>query len=932
MSQRRVLLIGWDAADWKVIDPLLAAGQMPNLARLIASGVRGNVATIYPALSPMLWTSIATGKRPYKHGIHGFAEPLPDGSGLRPITNLSRRTKAIWNILNQKGHRSIVTGWWPSHPAEPINGAMVSNLFQLATGSPEKPGPLPSGAVFPPELASSLSDLRVNPMELEGEIIRMFVPDYDHVDQAKDKRLHSLGKTIAETMSVHAVATELLANQHWDFAAVYYDAIDHFGHGFMRYHPPRLNWVSEQDFSIYQHVMANAYRYHDAMLGGLLRFTDEQTTVVLMSDHGFHPDHQRPIYIPAEPAGPAVEHRHFGVLCMAGPGLRRNETIYGASILDVCPTILTLFGLPPGMDMDGKVLVNAFREPPPIKPIPSWEDEPGDAGRHPPETQLDPTASAEAYKQLVELGYVAPPGKDVRQNVDEAVRELKYNLARAWRDGNHLREAVALGEEIWARWPMEHRFGLFYIECLTGLGEIAKRGEAIVELQKRIERYRSEARQTLSKMEARPEQTSDYHQQEREAFEKRRLRELTNPGTLMLEWLMASQAQLEGRFEIARQRLTELLDMPGLGTDLSQRVAAALADLGQPEAAEKILERVLATDPQNPIALAHLAGICFKSNRFEDAITAATDSLSLLYFQPGLHALLGRALMNVGAFEAAETELKVAVTQHTYHLAAHEHLGKLYREHLNRPADAFEHEGKANAIRYERDAARRARKAESPARENGGRGEAEPIANEAEIAPPFDIDASHVITVVSGLPRSGTSLMMQLLAAGGIEPLTDALRPADEDNALGYFEFQKATQLATDRRWLPEARGRAVKIVAQLLPSLPAAEHFQVIVMRRDLREVVASQKAMLTRQKRPITSLMDAELMDVYATQLRRVLKQMTGRSNVRLLEVNYGELLLSPANQVERIAHFLGGAFCVEAAVQAIRPELRRQSAEEP
>ena len=107
MPKPRVLLIGWDAADWKVIQPLLQAGQMPNLARLMAGGVHGNMATIYPVLSPMLWTSIATGKRAYKHGIHGFSEPLPDGSGIRPITLLSRKTKAVWNILNQTGHRSI---------------------------------------------------------------------------------------------------------------------------------------------------------------------------------------------------------------------------------------------------------------------------------------------------------------------------------------------------------------------------------------------------------------------------------------------------------------------------------------------------------------------------------------------------------------------------------------------------------------------------------------------------------------------------------------------------------------------------------------------------------------------------------------------------------------------------------------------------------
>ena len=276
------MLIGWDAADWKVIQPLLDAGQMPNLARLITAGVHGNLATIYPVLSPMLWTSIATGKRAYKHGIHGFTEPLPDGSGVRPVTLLSRRTKAVWNILNQTGHRCIVVGWWPSHPAEPLNGVMVSNHFQHPAGNPGEMPPLPAGTVYPVSLAASLGELRVNPMELSGEFIRLFVPAYDKVVQAKDKRLHVLAKVVAETMSIHAVATEVLATQAWDFAAIYYTGLDHFQHGFMRYHPPRLPWVKEEDFAIYQHAVANAYRYHDAMLGALLSMADENTTVILV--------------------------------------------------------------------------------------------------------------------------------------------------------------------------------------------------------------------------------------------------------------------------------------------------------------------------------------------------------------------------------------------------------------------------------------------------------------------------------------------------------------------------------------------------------------------------------------------------------------------------------------------------------------------------
>jgi len=94
MIPRKVLLVGWDAADWKVIRPLMDAGKMPNVRRLVENGALGQIATLDPPLSPMLWTSIATGKRPFKHGILGFSEPTPDGRDVQPVTNLSRTSKA----------------------------------------------------------------------------------------------------------------------------------------------------------------------------------------------------------------------------------------------------------------------------------------------------------------------------------------------------------------------------------------------------------------------------------------------------------------------------------------------------------------------------------------------------------------------------------------------------------------------------------------------------------------------------------------------------------------------------------------------------------------------------------------------------------------------------------------------------------------------
>lgn len=935
MPKRRVLLVGWDSADWKVIKPLLDAGEMPNVARLIQAGTHGNIATLYPVLSPMLWTSIATGKRPIKHGIHGFSEPLPDGSGVRPITSLSRKTKAVWNILNQNGHRSIVVGWWPSHPAEPLNGVMVSNHFAHPVGLPGENPPLPAGTVHPESLATSLGELRVNPMELTGEFIRSFVPDYDRVDQSKDKRLHMLGKIIAETMSVHNAATELLATQEWDFAGIYYSSLDHFGHGFMTYHPPKMDTTLDADFEIYRHVIANAYRYHDAMLGALLESTDENTTVILMSDHGFHPDHLRPTYIPVEPAGPAVEHRHFGVFCIKGPGIRAGEKLFGAGLLDVCPTLLTLFGLPPGRDMDGKVLLNVFTEPPQIEPIVSWDDIAGDDGSHPPETRLDPVASAQAFKQLVELGYVAPPGPNARQNVEECVRELRYNLARAYRDANQFHEAAAIAEELWARWPKEHRFGLLFVDALEPLNQIPRRREVLEELARRIERYSKEATEELERRNAIQDSATLENADptdantKRERFERRCLRELSHGRPQLLEWLWISQSLLEEKPGEARSRLERLSADGQMTTLMRQRVASAFTQLGEMEDARMLLEDSLADDPENPMLHAQLAEFYLKARQFDRAIAAATESLSLLYFQPPTHALLGVALMEAGRFAEAEQALRVAVSQTPKNLVAHEALAKLYRQHLNRPADAFAQEGRAGALRNELSERKRANTAavkKISATIDPVEHTPKPI---TEIVTPFrpDVARDQVITVVSGLPRSGTSLMMQLLIASGIQPVTDARRIADEDNPLGYYEFEKTLALAKDASWIPEARGKAIKIVAQLLPHLPPDEFYNIILMQRDLDEVVASQRAMLARQNRTGGDIEEAVLKEIFTAQIGQIQRELARRPRVRLLVVDYGRLISDAAGEVARISGFIGKPFDRDAAINAVRPELRRQ-----
>src|SRR5271170_5706481 len=183
---KKVLLIGWDAADWKIINPLMDQGLMPTLNDFINHGVMGNLATLRPILSPMLWNSIATGKRPDKHGILGFTELDPHTGGVRPVSSTSRKVKAIWNILTQRGYNAHVLGWFASHPAEPINGISVSDLFPSAIDRMDKEWPLPQGAIHPEGMREIFAKLRMHPEEVTQAAILPWIPRAAEIDQEKD--------------------------------------------------------------------------------------------------------------------------------------------------------------------------------------------------------------------------------------------------------------------------------------------------------------------------------------------------------------------------------------------------------------------------------------------------------------------------------------------------------------------------------------------------------------------------------------------------------------------------------------------------------------------------------------------------------------------------------------------------------------------------
>ena len=184
------------------------------------------------------------------------------------------------------------------------------------------------------------------------------------------------------------------------------------------------------------------------------------------------------------------------------------------------------------------------------------------------------------------------------------------------------------------------------------------------------------------------------------------------------------------------------------------------------------------------------------------------------------------------------------------------------------------------------------------------------------------------IVVVSGLPRSGTSMMMQMLEAGGLPVLTDGLRTADEDNLKGYFEFEKVKALKSDRSWLPEARGKAVKIISELLKYLPDAFEYRIIFVRRALEEVLASQDRMLVRRGvQTGGGAENAEIARVFRRHLQGTEAWLSGRPGFRTLYAEHRRILADPAREAARVNAFLGNRLDEGAMAASIDPTLYHQ-----
>jgi len=262
--------------------------------------------------------------------------------------------------------------------------------------------------------------------------------------------------------------------------------------------------------------------------------------------------------------------------------------------------------------------------------------------------------------------------------------------------------------------------------------------------------------------------------------------------------------------------------------------------------------------------------------------------VGLTYFFPFAHYHLGEALFHLGDYERSAEAFEVCLKMAPGINKARQMLTTIYSEHLKKPEMALDH--KSSIKDY----------------------------------------IKGDIVVVSGLPRSGTSMMMQMLDKGGMDIFTDGVRTPDENNPKGYYEHELVKSLARNKTWMKDAKGQAVKVISHLLFELPANYRYRIIFMERDLDEVLKSQHHMLVRDGKAKVDAMNLRVVNAFKQNLERVKEWAPRQQNMEILFVSHRNLINNPKEELKKVNAFLGGTLDIEAMAAVVDKSLHREKAE--
>jgi len=421
-SGAKLLVVGLDGADWAILDPLLERGKMPNLARLIEKGVRAKLLAISPTLSPVVWTTIATGVEPSRHGILDFLIQDPMGGQGQPVTSLQRKAPTIWDILSRAGVSVGVVGWWATWPADPVRGYLISDRIAYQLFGYRSDANEAEGKTWPADLYGEIRNRIVAPDQIGWNQVVPFLSGprraREEFDPDEQKMLDDFRTLLAAGETYLGTALYASRRLSTEFEAVYFEGTDTVGHLFMPYRPPLRPGVSPRRFQSFSEIVDRYYETADRYLGQLLEGRGADWTVMVLSDHGFSSDATRPLTTDSRIGhGPAADwHRRFGILVLSGAHVQAGAKLDETSVYDIAPSVLALFGQPVPASWPGRVLGEAidpgFLASHPVRfrqDDPEREEEAREEGS----PGADP-AAAELREKLTNLGYIgAGDGRQV---------------------------------------------------------------------------------------------------------------------------------------------------------------------------------------------------------------------------------------------------------------------------------------------------------------------------------------------------------------------------------------------------------------------------------------------------------------------------------------------------------------------------------------
>jgi len=355
----RVAIFAIDGADWDLIQELADDDRIPNIKALVKGGATGNLQTIQPTVSPLVFTTMATGVTPDRHGVIDFFDP----STHAPVDSLTRRTPALWDIAEGFGRHAIVVNWWTAWPPAPTATAVFDAPVEL----------LPA-AIYPPALTAQVRPQEVDISTVGYDQVRRFMnitaDEYQTAVNSNDvaNPVNIFRNVLAKTWSDHRAAIAMYKQQSPLLMMMSYGGPDVVNHLFAPYHPPYREGVSQDGYRRYWPTVANYYSEIDRLVGEWMQVLTDDTTVVLVSGYGFRWGKNRPS---APPNGGAAlaDHRNPGIFIAFGNHVVPSRTGHPVSIYDIVPSTLAILGLPKSGDMPGTVATWALKDVTPVESV-----------------------------------------------------------------------------------------------------------------------------------------------------------------------------------------------------------------------------------------------------------------------------------------------------------------------------------------------------------------------------------------------------------------------------------------------------------------------------------------------------------------------------------------------------------------------------------